>query len=69
MSPLGRVAFDDKGDPKYFSAVLFQTQKGTQVVVYPTDRSAGSVQYPGVPWGREIGGSRENGEGGRGGEA
>ena len=50
VSPLGRVAFDDKGDPKYFSAVLFQTQKGTQVVVYPTDRASGSVQYPGVPW-------------------
>jgi branched-chain amino acid transport system substrate-binding protein len=51
VSPLGRVAFDDKGDPKYFSAVLFQTQKATQVVVYPTDRAAGTVQYPGVPWG------------------
>ncbi|NJD61133.1 MAG: hypothetical protein FIA93_00240 [Deltaproteobacteria bacterium] len=51
VSPLGRVAFDDKGDPRYFSAVLFQTQKGTQVVVYPRERAQGSVQYPAVPWG------------------
>jgi branched-chain amino acid transport system substrate-binding protein len=51
MSPLGRVAFDDKGDPRYFTAVLFQTQKGEQVVVFPKDRAKGSVQYPAVPWG------------------
>jgi len=50
VSPLGRVAFDDKGDPRFFSAVLFQTQKGAQVVVYPADRATGSVKYPGVPW-------------------
>ncbi|MGO9571244.1 MAG: amino acid ABC transporter substrate-binding protein [Desulfomonilaceae bacterium] len=51
MSPIGRVAFDEKGDPKYFVAVLFQTQKGKQVVIYPKDRSTGSVVYPAVPWG------------------
>ena len=51
MSPLGRVAFDEKGDPKYFVAVLFQTQKGNQVVIYPKDRSTGAVVYPAVPWG------------------
>jgi len=50
ISPMGRIAFDEKGDPKYFVAILFQTQKGKQVVVYPKDRSTGQVQYPAVPW-------------------
>ncbi|MBI4961766.1 MAG: ABC transporter substrate-binding protein [Desulfomonile tiedjei] len=50
VSPMGRVAFDDKGDPKHFVAILFQTQKGKQVVIYPKDRSTGKVQYPAVPW-------------------
>jgi branched-chain amino acid transport system substrate-binding protein len=51
VGPLGRVAFDEKGDPKYFTAVLFQTIKGKQVVVYPKDRAIGTMQYPAVPWG------------------
>jgi branched-chain amino acid transport system substrate-binding protein len=51
VGPLGRVAFDEKGDPRFFTAVLFQTQKGEQVVVYPKERATGSVQYPAVPWG------------------
>lgn len=51
VGPLGRVAFDEKGDPRFFTAVLFQTQKGNQVVVYPKDRALGTAQYPGVPWG------------------
>jgi branched-chain amino acid transport system substrate-binding protein len=50
VSPMGRVAFDEKGDPKYFMAILFQTQKGKQVVIYPKDRATGKVQYPAVPW-------------------
>jgi branched-chain amino acid transport system substrate-binding protein len=51
VGPVGRVAFDDKGDPKYFTSVLFQLQKGNQVVVYPTERASGKAQYPAVPWG------------------
>jgi branched-chain amino acid transport system substrate-binding protein len=51
VGPLGRVAFDEKGEPRYFTAVLFQTQKGEQVVVYPQDRAKGTAQYPGVAWG------------------
>ena len=35
VGSLGRVAFDEKGEPKYFTAILFQTQKGNQIVVYP----------------------------------
>jgi len=51
VGPLGRVAFDEKGDPRYFTAVLFQTRNGTQVVVYPPDRASGAARYPAVPWG------------------
>lgn len=50
MTPLGRVAFDEKGDPRYFTAVLFQTQKAKQVVIYPRERSTGQAVYPAVPW-------------------
>ena len=49
-SVLGRVAFDEKGDPKYFSAVLFQTVNGKQVVIYPRERAQGKAIYPAVPW-------------------
>ena len=51
IGPLGRVAFDEKGDPRFFTAVLFQTQQGEQVVVYPQDRAKGGFRYPAVPWG------------------
>ena len=46
VSPLGRVAFDDKGEPKHFVATLFQTQKGNQVVIYPTDIDEFSLPLP-----------------------
>jgi branched-chain amino acid transport system substrate-binding protein len=51
VTPIGRVAFDERGDPKHFSAVLFQSRGGKQVVVYPRDRATGSATYPAVPWG------------------
>jgi branched-chain amino acid transport system substrate-binding protein len=50
VTPIGRVAFDERGDPRYFSAVLFQTRGGKQVVVYPRDRAGGTATYPAVPW-------------------
>jgi len=50
VTPIGRVAFDEKGDPKHFTAVLFQTRAGKQVVVYPRDRAGGEAKYPAVPW-------------------
>jgi branched-chain amino acid transport system substrate-binding protein len=56
QSVLGRVAFDERGDPKHFTAVLFQTVGGKQVVVYPRDRAAGKAVYPGVPWNPPAGG-------------
>ncbi|MGE5190613.1 MAG: ABC transporter substrate-binding protein [Gemmatimonadota bacterium] len=51
VGPLGRVAFDGNGDPKHFTAILFQTRNGTQVVVYPPERASGTIRYPAVPWG------------------
>jgi len=51
--PLGRVAFDEKGDPRFFTAVLFQTQKGNQVVVYPKDRALARRSTRGT-LGREV---------------
>ena len=50
VTPIGRVAFDEKGDPRHFTAVLFQTRAGKQVVVYPRDRAGGEAKYPAVPW-------------------
>ena len=50
VTPIGRVAFDERGDPKHFSAVLFQSRGGKQVVVFPRDRANGDPQYPAVPW-------------------
>jgi branched-chain amino acid transport system substrate-binding protein len=51
VTPIGRVAFDERGDPKHFTAVLFQSRGGKQVVVYPRDRASGAAAYPAVPWG------------------
>ena len=50
VTPIGRVAFDERGDPKHFSAVLFQSRGGKQVVVFPRDRANGDAKYPAVPW-------------------
>jgi branched-chain amino acid transport system substrate-binding protein len=50
VTPIGRVAFDERGDPKHFSAVLFQTRGGKQVVVFPRERATGTPTYPAVPW-------------------
>ncbi|MCX7822341.1 MAG: ABC transporter substrate-binding protein [Syntrophobacterales bacterium] len=35
ISPMGRIAFDEKGDPKYYSQTIVQIQKGSFVKVYP----------------------------------
>ena len=38
-TPLGRVKFDDKGDPLYYERVVVQIQNGRHVVVYPRERA------------------------------
>lgn len=51
VGPLGRVAFDAKGDPRHFTALLLQVRRGRPVVVWPRERAAGAAVYPAVPWG------------------
>ncbi len=46
MTPLGRVKFDDKGDPLYYERVIVQIQNGRHAVVYPRDRATASPQLP-----------------------
>ncbi len=40
QTPLGRVKFDDKGEPLFYERVIVQIQQGRHVVVYPKDRAA-----------------------------
>lgn len=46
MTPMGRVKFDAKGDPLFYSHVIVQVQKGGFVVVYPKPRATGKHLYP-----------------------
>ena len=40
QTPLGRVKFDDKGEPLFYERVIVQIQHGRHVVVYPRERAA-----------------------------
>jgi branched-chain amino acid transport system substrate-binding protein len=41
--PMGRVSFDENGDPRHYNQVIVQIQKGRMVPVYPGDRATGKV--------------------------
>ncbi len=43
--PLGRLAFDEHGDPRYYEQVVVQIQKQNMVVVYPPERATGQVDF------------------------
>lgn len=45
-SPLGRVKFDENGDPLYYERVVIQIQGGKHVVVYPKERATAAIRYP-----------------------
>lgn len=45
-TPLGRVKFDDKGDPLFYERVIVQIQKGQHVVVYPPARATAPARFP-----------------------
>lgn len=45
-TPLGRIQFDDRGDPLYYERVITQIQGGRHVVVYPPNRATGKAIYP-----------------------
>jgi len=43
--PMGRLAFDKHGDPRYYEHVVVQIQKQKMVVVYPPERASGQVDF------------------------
>ncbi len=45
-TPLGRVKFDEKGDPLFYERVVIQIQGGRYVVVYPRERATAAARYP-----------------------
>jgi branched-chain amino acid transport system substrate-binding protein len=45
-TPLGRVKFDDGGDPLFYERVVIQIQGGRHVVVYPKERATTLPRYP-----------------------
>ena len=44
--PMGRVAFDEHGDPKYYRHVVVQIQNQRMVVVYPPSAPPGRWIFP-----------------------
>jgi len=45
-TPLGRVAFDERGDPRLYERAVVQIQDGRHVVVYPPSRAQAAPRYP-----------------------
>ncbi|MBI4589811.1 MAG: ABC transporter substrate-binding protein [Candidatus Rokubacteria bacterium] len=45
-TPLGRVKFDEVGDPLFYERVVVQIQGGRHVVVYPKARATAPARYP-----------------------
>jgi branched-chain amino acid transport system substrate-binding protein len=45
-TPLGRVKFDERGDPLFYERVVIQVQGGRHVVVYPKERATAPPRYP-----------------------
>jgi branched-chain amino acid transport system substrate-binding protein len=43
--PMGRLAFDEHGDPRYYENVVVQIQNQKMVVVYPPERASGKVDF------------------------
>jgi len=46
-TPLGRVKFDERGEPLFYERVIVQIQGGRHVVVYPRERAAAPAVHPG----------------------
>ncbi|MDP2626991.1 MAG: ABC transporter substrate-binding protein [Candidatus Rokubacteria bacterium] len=46
-TPLGRVKFDERGEPLFYERVIVQIQGGRHVVVYPGERATAPAVYPG----------------------
>ncbi len=50
LTPLERLQFDDRGEPRHYRRLIVQLQHETHIVVYPPDRAAGKARYPVPPW-------------------
>ncbi|MBI1958797.1 MAG: ABC transporter substrate-binding protein [Candidatus Rokubacteria bacterium] len=46
-TPLGRVKFDERGEPLFYERVIVQIQDGRHVVVYPRERATAPAVHPG----------------------
>ncbi len=46
QTPLGRVKFDEAGEPLFYERVVIQIQGGRHVVVYPRERATALPHYP-----------------------
>ncbi|MBW1982872.1 MAG: ABC transporter substrate-binding protein [Deltaproteobacteria bacterium] len=52
LLPMERLAFDSRGDPRFYRHVIVQVQHGKLVVVYPPAKATGTAIYPMPPWNR-----------------
>jgi branched-chain amino acid transport system substrate-binding protein len=50
MLPMGRLSFDEQGDPRHYQHLVVQIQNGRLVAVYPAERATGSMIYPMPQW-------------------
>jgi len=48
--PMERIAFDRRGDPRYYRHVVVQIQKNKLEVVYPFERATNTAIYPMPSW-------------------
>lgn len=46
LLPLGRLRFDEQGEPLHYERVIIQIQGGRHVVVHPPARATGRLIYP-----------------------
>jgi len=44
MTPMGRVRFDERGDPREYERVILQIQDGRHVVVWPKERAQATAR-------------------------
>ncbi len=44
MTPMGRVRFDERGDPVSYERVILQIQGGRHVVVWPKERAQAAAR-------------------------
>jgi branched-chain amino acid transport system substrate-binding protein len=45
FTPMERLAFDHRGDPRHYRQVVVQIQQGKLVAVHPSDRANGVIQW------------------------